>query len=96
MAPARTAPRRATTSRRGDPERLKRYWIAGEGRAKWDHPPHPWTQLYHHLLKYIKNPELAKRTAAEWFHEARGFWPGADVHRVTMGDPPRGKVVGPG
>lgn len=72
-------------------ERLKRYWLLGEGRAKWN----TFTELLHHLVKYME-PELAKRTAAQWFHERYGFWPGADLNRVKHGKPPRGQVVGPG
>jgi hypothetical protein len=52
-------------------EQLKRYWLTGEGAAKWS----TWTELYHHLVKYL-SPEMAKRTAAEWFHERYGYWPG--------------------
>lgn len=72
-------------------EQLKHYWVYGEGAAKWS----TWTELYHHLVKYL-NPEMAKRTAAEWFHLRYGFWPGADVNRVKHGKPPRGHLVGPG
>lgn len=57
-------------------ERLHKYWVAGPGLAKWRGDPHPWTALYHHLLKYIKDPDFAKRTAAKWFHEVFGIWPG--------------------
>ena len=74
--------------------RLKKYWLAGPGRARWDYPPHPWTNLYHHLRKYI--PGFAKQTAAKWFHEAKGYWPGSDINRVANGSPPRGKKIGPG
>jgi hypothetical protein len=55
--------------------RLKAYWVAGKGRELWVHDPHPWTALYHHLLKFM-NPDEAKRTAAQWFHDALGYWPG--------------------
>lgn len=79
----------------GDAERLKRYWTKGEGLAKWADKPKPWTELYHQLTKYM-NPDMAKRTAAQWFHEVFGFWPGSDLNRVTHGEPPRGKRVGPG
>lgn len=76
--------------------RLHDYWTKSpEGLAKWADKPDPWTELYHELLKYLE-PELAKRTAAQWFHDVFGFWPGADLNRVTHGKPPRGKVVGPG
>jgi hypothetical protein len=77
-------------------QQLHDYWTKNpEGLAKWASKPDPWTELYHHLLKYL-DPELAKRTAAQWFHDVFGFWPGADLNRVTHGKPPRGKVVGPG
>lgn len=52
-------------------ENLHEYWTTGPGRARWN----TWTELYHHLLKYLPS-ERAKRTAAEWFHEVKGFWPG--------------------
>lgn len=72
-------------------EQLKHYWLHGEGAAKWD----TFDELYHHLVKYL-NPDMAKRTAASWFHERFGIWPGSDANRVKHGKPPRGKVVGPG
>jgi hypothetical protein len=75
--------------------KLKKYWLAGPGLKKWAGSPHPWTSLYGHLSKYMP-AEKAKRTAAEWFHQHFGFWPGADLNRVTHGRPPRGKKVGPG
>lgn len=70
---------------------LHAYWTVGKGRAKWD----TWTELYHHLVKYM-NPDKAKRTAAQWFHEVKGYWPGADINRVVHGKPPRGNRIGPG
>lgn len=76
-------------------ERLHLYWTKGEGLAKWAKSDHPWTELYHHLVKYM-SPEKAKRTATVWFHQVMGFYPGSDLNRVTHGQPPRGKVVGPG
>lgn len=75
--------------------KLKKYWLAGPGLKKWAGSPHPWTALYGHLSKYMP-ADKAKRTAAEWFHQHFGFWPGADLNRVTHGRPPRGKKVGPG
>lgn len=79
----------------GNAAQLHKYWTKGEGLAKWADSAHPWTSLYHHLVKYM-DPEEAKRTAAEWFHDVMGFWPGSDVNRVTHGKPPRGHKVGPG
>lgn len=72
-------------------EQLKHYWLYGEGAGKWS----TWTELEHHLVKHM-NPEMAKRVAAQWFHDRYGFWPGADKNRVVHGKPPRGHVVGPG
>lgn len=74
---------------------LHEYWTKGEGLAKWADSPHPWTALYHHLLKYLP-PAKAKRTASQWFHDVFGFWPGSDLNRVTHGKPPRGDKIGPG
>lgn len=76
-------------------ERLHEYWTKGEGLAKWAESPKPWTTLYGHLMKFMP-PDKAKRTAAQWFHDVFGFWPGSDLNRVTHGEPPRGHVVGPG
>lgn len=76
--------------------KLHDYWTKDpRGLAKWASSEDPWTQLFHHLSKFLE-PELAKRTAAQWFHDVFHFWPGADLNRVTHGHPPRGKVVGPG
>jgi hypothetical protein len=71
---------------------IKAYWITGEGRSKW----HTWTELYHHLLKYIHDPEFAKRTTERWYFEATGMHGGSDANRVSHGKPPRGKKIGPG
>lgn len=76
-------------------EQLHQYWVAGPGREKWVNSPTPWTTLRDHLLKYL-NPDEAKRTAAQWFHEVKGYWPGADLNRVAHGKPPRGNRIGPG
>lgn len=78
-----------------DAEQLHQYWTRGEGLAKWAKAADPWTELYHHLLKYLPENE-AKRTATEWFHDVFGFYPGSDLNRVTHGKPPRGKRIGPG
>jgi len=72
-------------------DRLKHYWLFGEGRAKW----HTWTELYHHLVKYL-NPELAKKVTEAWYLEGTGMHGGSDLNRVAHGHPPRGKVIGPG
>lgn len=44
----------------------------------------PWTTLYRHLLKYL-DPETAKRTASQWFHDATGHWPAERKGRNPRG-----------
>lgn len=68
----------------GDPGRLKEYWTRGPGLAKWATSPHPWTALYHHLLKYLP-PGEAKRVASQWFHDTFGFWPGSRGGKNPVG-----------
>jgi hypothetical protein len=76
--------------------RLHAYWTKDpRGLAQWASAPDPWTQLYHHLLKFL-TPDRAKRTAAQWFHDVFGYWPGSDLNRVTHGHAPRGNKIGPG
>ena len=76
---------------RADHNNLKEFWLHGKGAGEWA----TWTELYGHLKKHMVD-ELAKRTAAEWYHERYGIWPGSDKNRVLHGKPPRGQVVGPG
>lgn len=77
-------------------EQLHHYWTRDpEGLAKWAESPDPWTSLHGHLRKYMSD-EMAKRVAAEWFHDVFHFWPGDDRNRVMHGKPPRGHRVGPG
>lgn len=57
-------------------DKLKHYWTRDpRGLAKWADTPHPWTALYHHLVKFL-GPERAKRVASQWFHDVFGIWPG--------------------
>jgi len=65
-------------------DQLHHYWTRGEGLAKWADHPHPWTALYHHLLKYLPDGE-AKRTAANWFHDVKGYWPGDQKGKNPVG-----------
>lgn len=75
---------------------LKAYWTKDpRGLAQWAGTPDPWTQLYHHLLKYL-SPERAKQTASRWFIDVFGYASGSDLNRVAHGHKPRGNVVGPG
>lgn len=72
------------TPGRGNARALHAYWVRGEGRQKWIHAAHPWTTLYRHLLKYL-DPETAKRTASQWFHDATGHWPAERKGRNPRG-----------
>jgi len=79
-----------------DREQLHHYWTrTPEGLAKWAKSDHPWTTLYHHLLKYM-DEERAKLAASAWFEDVFHFTAGSDLNRVAHGKPPRGHVVGPG
>jgi hypothetical protein len=71
-----------------DHNQLKHYWTKDpEGLAKWVDHPHPWTALYHHLLKHMP-AEMAKRVASQWFHDVFGIWPGEREGKNPLG--PRG------
>ncbi len=59
----------------GGAARLKQYWLAGPGLAKWTGSPHPWTALYRSLRKYIKNPSLLKQTVSRWYIDHYGHPP---------------------
>lgn len=61
---------------RGNARQLKSYWTKGQGLAEWADTPHPYTALFDHLAKYMDEDE-AKRTAAQWYHDVKGSWPGA-------------------
>jgi 2'-5' RNA ligase len=63
----------------GGTEELKKYWLAGPGLAKWADKPHPWTALYRALLRYIKDPDEAKRTASQWYRLHFGRTPNQGV-----------------
>lgn len=65
-------------------DQLHHYWTRGEGLHKWVDSPHPWTALYHHLVKYM-NPEMAKRCASAWFHEVTGLWSGERKGKNPIG-----------
>lgn len=54
---------------------LKWYWTKGPGLAKWATSPHPFTALRNHLVKYLP-ATYVNQVAAQWFHDALGFWPG--------------------
>jgi hypothetical protein len=69
----------------GDAGQLKKYWLSKEGLAKWATKPHPWTALYHHILKHVGNPEKAKRIASQWYHDHFGHWPGERKGKNPVG-----------
>lgn len=64
---------------------LKKYWLHGEGLKKWATKPHPWTALYHHILKHVGSPGKAKRIASQWFHDHFGIWPGERKGKNKLG-----------
>lgn len=60
---------------------LHYYWTKDpEGLAKWADKPHPWTALYNHLKKYIKNPRIAKATTSAWYKDVFGRMPNEGDH----------------
>jgi hypothetical protein len=54
---------------------LNRYWLTGEGLAKWATSPTPYRTLLALLLKYMSS-DKAHGLAAEYYHEHFGKWPG--------------------
>jgi 2'-5' RNA ligase len=61
----------------GNAEQLRSYWTKDpRGLAKWRDKPHPFTALYRHLKRFLSD-DRAKRTAASWYHDVLGKWPGA-------------------
>lgn len=59
-----------------DGNQLHDYWTRGEGLARWANSPHPWTALHAHLVKHMKNPDMAARVTSAWYHDVFGVWPG--------------------
>lgn len=57
---------------------LKRYWL-GKGLSRWAASPHPWTALFNHLRKYIKNTTLLKKTVSRWYIDHFGRTPNRRV-----------------
>lgn len=69
-------------------EQLKHWWTKDpEGLAKWATLPEGrWTALYEHLLPHMNgNEALAKATAAKWFHDVFGYWPGDQKGKNPVG-----------
>jgi len=69
-------------------EGLKHYWTESvEGLAKWADGPHPYTALYHHLLKHMDGNELlAHKTAGAWYFKVFGHGPTAGGRSGTKSD----------
>jgi hypothetical protein len=53
---------------------INRYWLAGEGLAKWANDPHPWTALHTLLLKYMSKAK-ADGLASEYYRMHFGHMP---------------------
>ena len=66
-----TRPDATANPRPGSRGYLKWWWTQGPGRARWN----SWTELYTQLREYMSDGR-ARRTAAQWFHDVRGYWPG--------------------
>lgn len=59
-----------------DGDQLHHYWTKGKGLKRWSTHTHPWTTLYRLLLKHMDgDQDLARRTAASWYHDVFGKWP---------------------
>lgn len=89
LKPAKQLPPGPSAQRAGQDitpghNQLEHYWTVGEGLAKWATDPHPWTALYHHLIKYLP-PNEAKRTAAQWYHQVFHRWPGETKGKNPVG-----------
>jgi hypothetical protein len=54
---------------------LNAYWVAGAGREKWVHSPHPWTTLRDLLMKYMSKAK-ATGLATEYYVRVFGHGPG--------------------
>jgi hypothetical protein len=64
---------------KGNAAELRRYWTeSAEGLAKWASLPKPWTALYGHLRKYLKNDEAAKALTTSYYKAVFGHAPGDD------------------
>lgn len=57
-------------------DRLKRYWLRGEGALKirWG-TDGDWTRCHRALIEHVGDSR-ARRICAEWHMEMNGFWPG--------------------
>jgi len=55
---------------------LKWWWCFGPGAVRWVPRLHPWTSLYHEMLKHKDTAPYAKQIASAWFHTVFHYWPG--------------------
>lgn len=58
----------------GNVKALHKYWVLGEGRARWTLHPQPLRALFDALQKYMPTAK-AKWTALSWFEEGMGRSP---------------------
>ncbi len=73
-----------------DENKLRNYWVFGEGRKKWK----TFTELHDHIIKFV-GPERAKRIAASWFHLRYGYWPGDKRNRDKVAAADGGQMPNP-
>ncbi len=78
-----------------DENALHRYWVLGEGLARWAESPHPWTTLHRLLSKYLSGRKL-DATVSKWHYEIFRQHTGSDAYRAAHGGKIRGNKVGPG
>jgi hypothetical protein len=78
-----------------DEDALHRYWVAGEGLARWAESPHPWTALHRLLSEYLSGAKL-DATTSKWHYEVFHQHTGSDAYRAEHGGKMRGKRIGRG
>lgn len=63
---------------------LNRYWTAGPGLARWADSPTPFRTLRAALLKEGVPEHMVDGLAAEYYHRAKGEWPGRQARNAAM------------
>jgi len=61
-------------------DEFKDYWTRNpKGLAQWTDHPHPWTALYHEIIKHVPDSDEAKRITSRWFLDVFGHTPNQKV-----------------
>lgn len=61
-------------ARARDGHELHDYWTKGAGLGRWANSPHPFKTLLAFLMRHMPETK-ARKTAADWFLEVKGFLP---------------------